>query len=141
MNIRQEMFVREYLVDLCGAKAARRAGYSERSAKERAYRLLRDPEIKRAVDAAMEERLKRIEVKQDEVIRELKAVAMAQASDENGGEAGQQIAGPGIAGKASGDLRGEERYGLGQGGDQGGCVEWTIGERVITFPRGEGGCP
>ena len=84
MNIRQEMFVREYLVDLCGAAAARRAGYSPKGAKSRASRLLRDPEIKEAVEAAMEERVRRIEIKQDEVIRELKTVAMAAASDENG---------------------------------------------------------
>ena len=84
MNLRQEVFVREYLVDLCGAKAARRAGYSSKGANNQAFRLLRDPEVKRAVEAALEERLKRIEVKQDEVIRELKAVAMASASDENG---------------------------------------------------------
>ena len=84
MNRRQELFVQEYLVDLCGAKAARRAGYAQKHARCQGSRLLRDPEIKRAVDAAMEERLARIQVKQEEVIEELKGVAMAQASDENG---------------------------------------------------------
>ena len=114
MNRRQEMFVREYLVDLCGAKAARRAGYSERSAKERAYRLLRDPEIKRAVDAAMEERLKRIEIKQDEVIRELKAVAMAQASDENGAavKLGSKLRALELLGKHLGIFEGKNGAGL-----------------------------
>ena len=84
MNRRQELFVQEYLVDLCGAKAARRAGYAQKHARCQGSRLLRDPEIRRAVDAAMEERLARIQVKQEEVIGELKGVAMAQASDENG---------------------------------------------------------
>ena len=84
MNRRQELFVQEYLVDLCGAKAARRAGYAQKHARCQGSRLLRDPEIRRAVDAAMEERLARIQVKQEEVISQLKAVAMAQASDENG---------------------------------------------------------
>ena len=84
MNRRQELFVQEYLVDLCGAKAARRAGYAQKHARCQGSRLLRDPEIRRAVDAAMEERLARIQVKQEEVIEELKGVAMAQASDENG---------------------------------------------------------
>ena len=84
MNRRQELFIQEYLVDLCGAKAARRAGYGSKGAAGQASRLLRDPEIRRAVDAAMEERLERIQVKQEEVIGQLKAVAMAQASDENG---------------------------------------------------------
>ena len=86
MTRKQELFIQEYLVDLCGAAAARRAGYSGKGAKNQAWRLLRDPEIKRAVDAAMEERLERIQVRQDEVIRELKTVAMAQASDESGAQ-------------------------------------------------------
>ena len=84
MNRRQELFVQEYLADLCGAKAARRAGYAQKHARCQGSRLLRDPEIRRAVDTAMEERLARIQVKQEEVIGELKGVAMAQASDENG---------------------------------------------------------
>ena len=84
MNRKQEIFIQEYLVDLCGAAAVRRAGYSHKGARSQAYRLLHDPEIKRAVDAAMEARLVKIQVKQEEVLRELKAVAMAAASDENG---------------------------------------------------------
>ena len=114
MNRRQEMFVREYLVDLCGAKAARRAGYSERSAKEQAYRLLRDPKIKCAVDAAMEERVKRVEVKQDEVIRELKLVAMAPASDENGAavKLGSKLRALELLGKHLGIFEGKHGAGL-----------------------------
>ena len=84
MNRRRELFIQEYLVDLCGARAARRAGYGSKGAAGQASRLLRDPEIRRAVDAAMEERLERVQVKQEEVLRELRGVAMAQASDENG---------------------------------------------------------
>ena len=84
MNRRQELFIQEYLVDLCGTAAARRAGYGHKGAGSQASRLLRNPQIRAAVDAAMEERLKRMEVKQEEVIRELKTVAMAEASDENG---------------------------------------------------------
>ena len=84
MNRKQEVFIQEYLVDLCGAAAARRAGYGVKGAKNQACRLLHNPQIKRAVDAAMEARLEKIQVRQEEVIRELKAVAMASASDESG---------------------------------------------------------
>ena len=114
MNRRQEMFVREYLVDLCGAAAARRAGYSPKGARNQACRLLRDPEIKEAVEAAMEDRVKRIEIKQDEVIRELKAVAMAEASDENGAavKLGSKLRALELLGKHLGIFEGRQNQGL-----------------------------
>ena len=114
MNRRQELFVQEYLVDLCGARAARRAGYSCKGAKNQACRLLRDPEIRSAVDAALEERLKRIEIRQDEVIRELKAVAMAQASDENGAavKLGSKLRALELLGKHLGIFEGKQASGL-----------------------------
>ena len=114
MNIRQEMFVREYLVDLCGAAAARRAGYSPKGARNQACRLLRDPEIKEAVEAAMEERVRRIEIKQDEVIRELKTVAMAAASDENGAavKLGSKLRALELLGKHLGIFEGKQNQGL-----------------------------
>ena len=102
------------MVDLCGAKAARRAGYSQKGAKNQAFRLLRDPEIRRAVDTAVEDRLKRIEVKQDEVIRELKAVAMASASDENGAavKLGSKLRALELLGKHLGIFEGKQASGL-----------------------------
>lgn len=42
-------FVREYAVDHNGAAAARRAGYSEASAREQAYQLLQRTDVQRAV--------------------------------------------------------------------------------------------
>ncbi len=74
----------EYLVDLCGARAAVRAGYSAKWARSQGSRLLRKPHIRQAIDKAMEERVKEIHIRREEVIGELKKVAMAPASDENG---------------------------------------------------------
>lgn len=42
---KQDEFCRQYLVDLNGAAAARRAGYSIKSAGDTAYELLKDPRI------------------------------------------------------------------------------------------------
>ncbi|MBL4886395.1 MAG: terminase small subunit [Planctomycetaceae bacterium] len=53
LNRKQERFVREYLVDLNGTQAAKRSGYSERSACEQASRLLRKDHVRRAVDQAL----------------------------------------------------------------------------------------
>jgi phage terminase small subunit len=47
---KQRRFVREYVIDFCGAKAARRAGYSERVANRQAADLLSKPVIQAAVE-------------------------------------------------------------------------------------------
>jgi phage terminase small subunit len=55
LNHRQWLFVREYLVDLNGTRAAIRAGYSEASAHVTAHELLKNPKIANAIDAALAE--------------------------------------------------------------------------------------
>lgn len=50
---KQQKFVEEYLVDLNGAQAAIRAGYSAASAKEIACENLTKPHIAAAIDAAL----------------------------------------------------------------------------------------
>src|SRR5687768_8577770 len=84
---RQAAFVREYLVDLNGKQAAIRAGYGEASAEAAASRLLRVVKVKAEIDAKIAARASRIEVKADEVLAELKRVALCdvrQAFDEEG---------------------------------------------------------
>jgi hypothetical protein len=57
MTKRQQLFIHFYLADsagrMNGAKAARRAGY--RNPKQDAYRLLSDPDVKAAIDSALNE--------------------------------------------------------------------------------------
>ena len=86
MTLRQERFVREYLVDLCGAAAARRAGYATGGARNAAYRLLQMPEIRRKVAMAMELEKEETALRREQVIEELKSVAFANASDASGAE-------------------------------------------------------
>lgn len=43
---KQKRFVREWLVDMNGTRAALRAGYSEKSAAQTASRLMKDPAVK-----------------------------------------------------------------------------------------------
>ena len=86
MTARQERFIREYLVDLCGAKAARRAGYSIKNARSIGCRLLKKDEIQREVARAMELETKDAALRREQVIEELKVVAFAKASDAAGAE-------------------------------------------------------
>ena len=45
LSEKQRRFVREWLVDMNGTRAAVRAGYSEKSAANTASRLLKDPDV------------------------------------------------------------------------------------------------
>ncbi len=72
---RQARFVEEYLLDLNATAAAKRAGYSERTAYAQGQRLLKHVEIAAAIQKAQEARSGRTEITQDEVIQGLKKEA------------------------------------------------------------------
>lgn len=83
---RERRFVLEYLVDLNATQAAIRAGYSPRTARSIGSENLTKPDIRAYVDAAIEERAKRVEVTGDEVLRGLLRIARADIArmvDEN----------------------------------------------------------
>ena len=79
MTPRQAAFVREYLVDLNGAKAARRAGYSERVANREASRLLSNAVIASAISEAQAARAQATGVTAELVLRELARLAFGDA--------------------------------------------------------------
>ena len=74
---KQLFFIQEYQRDFCGAKAAVRAGYSSKRAAEMAYQLLQIPTVRRAIDRAMEERLRKIGIRADRVLTEIARVAFS----------------------------------------------------------------
>lgn len=78
---KQARFVAEYLVDMNATEAAKRAGYSEKTAYSIGFENLRKPEIQEAIQAAMAERAKRTEITQDMVLRELAKVAFSNGTD------------------------------------------------------------
>lgn len=78
---KQEAFCREYLVDLCGSKAAVRAGYSAKCAKQQADILFNDPRIKARVESLIAEREKRVEFTADEVLHDLADMWRADVND------------------------------------------------------------
>jgi phage terminase small subunit len=78
---KQERFVAEYLIDLNGSAAARRAGYSERTANEQAARLLANVNIQSALQAAKLDREKRTGITADKVLCELANIANADITD------------------------------------------------------------
>ena len=65
---KQQMFVREYLVDLNATQAAIRAGYSKRTAGQTGFENLEKPEIAAAIQSAMDKRSQRTEITADYVL-------------------------------------------------------------------------
>lgn len=68
---KQEMFVKEYLVDLNATQAAIRAGYSAKTAKEQASMLLTKLNIQDAIQKAMQKRAESIGRTAHDVLRDL----------------------------------------------------------------------
>lgn len=69
---KQEMFCREYLVDLNGTQAAIRAGYSEKTAGQIAEQNLKKLEIQEYVQSLMDERKERVDITADYVLQGIK---------------------------------------------------------------------
>jgi phage terminase small subunit len=72
---KQKAFIREYLVDKCGAKAAVRAGYAPAQARKTACELLKKPEIRKAVDAALDKQAERTLLTADAVLLRLQTLS------------------------------------------------------------------
>jgi phage terminase small subunit len=68
---KQEMFCKEYLIDLNATQAAIRAGYSKKTAKEQGCENLTKPNIQIKIAELKESRSKRVEVDSDYVLKEL----------------------------------------------------------------------
>jgi phage terminase small subunit len=78
---KQEMFCKEYLIDLNATQAAIRAGYSQKTAKEIGYEHLTKPHLQEYIAELKEERSERIQITSDEVLRELKNFAYSDITE------------------------------------------------------------
>lgn len=76
LTAKQQAFVREYLVDLNASAAARRAGYSQRTADRTGHENLKKPVVAAAIQVALAERAERTELTQEFVIEGLRGIAL-----------------------------------------------------------------
>lgn len=77
LDPRQQRFVTEYLVDLCGGQAAIRAGYSGKTAVSQACRLLTNVNIQDAIQTARKRVEDKLEVNRYKVLERLYAITQA----------------------------------------------------------------
>jgi Terminase small subunit len=75
MNRKQQLFVREYLIDLNATAAAIRAGYSRKTARQHAARLLTNVYISAEIEKSTQARLQKLAITADNVIQELGRLA------------------------------------------------------------------
>jgi phage terminase small subunit len=74
---KQELFAREYLVDLNATQAALRAGYSARAAHVQGSRLLTYAEVAAFIAEHHKPRLQKLELSADRVVNELARIGLA----------------------------------------------------------------
>lgn len=78
---KERLFVSHYLELLNASQAARLAGYSERSAGQLGWQMLRKPHIAQAIDEAIAERIERVNIRHDDVIRRWWTLANADPNE------------------------------------------------------------
>jgi phage terminase small subunit len=81
LTAKQQRFVQEFLIDLNATQAAIRAGYSKGTADKQGPRLLSNPGVKAAIDAAKLARSDRTEIDSDWMLQRLVAEVEADLAD------------------------------------------------------------
>lgn len=80
-NERRERFCQEYCLSLNASDAARKAGYSPKTAKQQGSRLLTDVDVAERVDFLKNQLAARLKVRKDRALRELADIAMVNIGD------------------------------------------------------------
>lgn len=78
---RKSIFAKEYLVDLNAAQAAIRAGYSEKTARQQAHRLLERDDVQKLIQKEMQKREQRTEITADMVLQRWWDIATADPNE------------------------------------------------------------
>lgn len=84
---KQIMFCKEYIIDFNATRAAKSAGYSEKTASEMGYENLTKPQIQEYIKKLTAKREEKLELSAEMVVKELMKIAFADVKelyDENG---------------------------------------------------------
>lgn len=76
LSSKETVFVKEYLVDLNASAACLRAGYATKNPDVMGSGLMKKPHVRAAIQSGMDDRAERIELEADEVVRELRNIAL-----------------------------------------------------------------
>ena len=79
---KQERFCQEYIIDLNGAQAAIRAGYSVKDARTQASRLSTNANIQKYIAELQQKKNAALDLKSEDTLREIARMAFAPDTDE-----------------------------------------------------------
>lgn len=79
---KQQLFIKEYLVDMNASAAMRRAGYTSKNPDVDASKLLVNPSIKSEIDKAIKARADKTGITAEYVLQGIKAIADKQEAKE-----------------------------------------------------------
>ncbi len=79
---KQERFCQEYIIDLNGAQAAIRAGYSVKDARTQASRLSTNANIQKYIAELQQKKNAALDLKAEDTLREIARMAFAPDTDE-----------------------------------------------------------
>jgi phage terminase small subunit len=81
VKTRQELFAREYVIDLNATRAYVAAGYSPNGAEASASKLLTNTKVRRLVDQLLSKRASKLDLKAEQVVEELRRLAFSNMLD------------------------------------------------------------
>lgn len=118
LTSRQAAFVEQYIIDLNQTQAAIRAGYSARSARACAARLMTFANVAAAIAEAMAKRAQTTRITQERVLSELEALAFSNHSHYHVDAEGRLVLAPGAPANAHAAIS-------------------SVKHRIITSPDGD----
>lgn len=81
LTAKQAAFVAEFQIDLNATKAAIRAGSKAKRASQAGHEFLTNPDVRAAIDEALSQRMQRVQVDADYVLKRLFEMAEADRGD------------------------------------------------------------
>lgn len=81
LTAKERILCHEYIIDWNGTRAAKKAGYSEKTCTEIAYENLRKPHIKQYIEFIKDDIAKEANISKLSLINELKKIAMSDISE------------------------------------------------------------
>ena len=78
---KQELFCREYLVDLNATQAAIRAGYSQKTSEQLSYKLLQKTSVQNYIQELKQQRYERNKINADYVLKRLIEIDQMDIAD------------------------------------------------------------
>lgn len=78
---KQQLFVDQYMIDRNATQAAIRAGYSAATAEQQGCRLLRNVQVRAAVDERCEKMAEKLEITAERVLQELALIGFSNMAD------------------------------------------------------------